>query len=219
VPGVGVDLLKINARGHMSDNTWSFGIYLGLAPNGGVDGTNIGALTTAIEPSFSTYATFCANHVWSSLTQYEGITAYHIPSGHTVSDLTGVKDVTPIVGSQSSPMPAFCSMVQSLRSVFSSRTQRGRIYVPWTGGGVSSNGQTNQTMCDNMSGATKALLDALNALDLSAHGVTSQTVEVVSFTRGLTTPVDHVIVDSIPDTQHRRQDKVAPIAKSVAVLA
>lgn len=211
MPGLDANTLKCVMTGTTeSADTWSCAIWLLVGAGSSVTGDNITAIATAIEPTFNTYAQWAGNHVWSSAINYNGVSVYYYPDGSTVSTLVGRADVTPRVGSQTKVFPSFIAMVQSLRSPFSGRSQRGRIYLPVDAGGVAGNGQFTTDLCESAADATAALLTGLNGLDLSAHGVASQGATVASFTKGGVAVITHVIVDSLPDVQHRRQNKQHP---------
>lgn len=220
MPGLPGNALKIVLRGTQSgDQSWSTAFWAEVGAGSAITGTNITPLAVAIEAAApNTFASFCANHIWSSITHYEGCTVYYYPDGSTHATLVGEAPATAIPGTLTDYQPPLLSMVHSLRTAFSGRSFRGRMYVPCSGFAVSSTGQWGSGVCTSQAGAAAAMFDTFNGGDYSAHGLASQGAIVASFTKGDMTPINEVIVNSLPDTQHRRQDKLLPLFSESAAV-
>lgn len=92
--------------------------------------------------------------------------------------------------------------------------------MPYTGGpALANNGEYPNSTIDTLATATKSHFDACNALDWSGSWLKSGTIVVASDTKGVSTPVTSVQIDSIVDTQHRRTNDFAPsYTKEVAIV-
>lgn len=111
--------------------------------------------------------------------------------------------------------PYQVAVVASLRTAIPTRKTRGRMYLPLDAMAMGSAGQYNSTQVNNVGAAMKAYLDAVRALTI----VGSATHPVVaSHVSGLQTEISTVIVDSIPDIQRRRADKLVPTTISTNAL-
>jgi hypothetical protein len=86
------------------------------------------------------------------------------------------------------------------------------MYLPLTNSALSASLQVVPATALAYATATATLCTALNGMSLSSHQVSSQTCCVASFTKGEMTPITSVQVDTLPDTQHRRDDKTLPVA-------
>jgi hypothetical protein len=221
MPGLDANTLKIVLRGTQAgDQTWSTAFWATVASGSAITGTNIGPLAVAIEAGpLNTFATFCKNHIWSSITTYEGATVYYYPDGSIHAEYVGIADATSIAGSETPYQPALLSMVQSLRTPLSGRSYRGRMYVPASGVGVNSTAQWPDDIIGDMATATAAMLSTFNTADYSAHGLAGQGACIASFTTGGVVPITTVEVDSKPDTQHRRQDKLLALFRETAAVS
>jgi hypothetical protein len=217
--GFSTSTLKITARGNLhAVQNWSTSFWVGLNAGSDASGPNLLPVAVAIEGAVKTWANGLAGHIWASNTQYEGITAYLYPPLSTVSTENAPATSGPVSGSETGYEPFQISLVASLRTPFSGRSYRGRMYVPLSATLCDNSGQLGSAPALYLSETTAALFEAVNTLDLTAHGVTGQTCVVASFTKAQTFPITTVIVDSIPDTQRRRENAlVATYVESTPV--
>jgi hypothetical protein len=210
MPGIPLGLIKCVIQGHISTvQDWSTAFWLGLDEGSAPTSDTMDAIAAAIQPEVETFTGVAVSEIWSSAVSYEQLKVYYYPASTTVAEYVGVAAPATIVhGTHGGTMPPLVAMVASLRTPFEGRSRRGRMYWPAMGALNSADGQYQDATCAAIATGTAAMLTAVNALDLTSEGVTGSTVVVASFTKAYTTPVTEVIVDSIPDTQHRREDKL-----------
>ena len=213
MPGFDTQALKCVIQGTIDTaQDWSTSFFLGLNEGSSVDADTINAIATAVWAPVDTWASAAAGLVMSDVTKVTGLRVYLYEAGATHASIVGEHTPsTPVTGEGSQYLPALACLVQSLRTEFIGKSQRGRMYVPFTAGALSNAGQASDDVCSGMADATSTLFSSVNALNLTADAVTGQTVVVASFTKGATTPVTEVIVDSVVDTQHRRQDRLGAL--------
>lgn len=101
------------------------------------------------------------------------------------------------------PLPNEVAHVMSLRTATSTRSTRGRMYLP---------GMHSGLLTDDARMATADMLDVANAAadylaDITV-GATTFTSVVASATASVLTPVLAVAVGDVPDAQRRRRDKL-----------
>lgn len=135
---------------------------------------------------------------------------------------TSVGDYAPAGGSTgtgTTRQPPLASIVMSLQTGRAGRSYRGRMYMPISGcPALASNGEVPTAQVDALATATQNHFNACNAIDWSGSWLKSGTIVVASDTKGVSTPVTSVEIDSIVDTQHRRSnDFSATYRKEVAI--
>lgn len=219
MPGYLTPVIRLIPNGHINTTqTWSTGLSMALNLSSSdltqaqLDGVLSDCLT-----SFATWWTaikpFC-----SGLTQYDGLRAYYYPFGATKASLSSVTLITPVVGTGTLALPSFVSCVATLRTATPGRRGRGRNYLPTNALQATNAHQFTQANITTIANAHAALLTALNALNLTARGIGSHNQVVNSSSNiGTNFPITRVTVDSLPDTQHRREDKF--LASSVVSAA
>lgn len=210
--GLDTAAIKVTLGGHINGvQSWSCNLWLKAT----IDPLTLdmagvaGALGTAAQTWGGVLTDF-----WTTDTKLDSLTAYEYPVG-TVHALHQGDDVgfTVQSGSHSTNrLPTFCALVNTLRTAKSGRSYRGRIYVPITSLLLGADGQADSITLSTIATATRDMLDAWNALNLSAVGVTAQACVVASFSKGTTTPITAVHLDSLMDVQHRREDKIGASA-------
>lgn len=204
--------LKVVIGGHMvTAQSWSCGFWVGLNLSGsGLTQTQVDAILAAINTQVATWWTgiksFNATDVG-----WDNLTVNFYPSGSRTASIISRSSFTPVMGSVSGNNPLPQAMVCSLRSTSPGRSGRGRMYVPFTGPSVGSGHQYTLSQVTPVASTTQVLLTAINNLNLTTNGVTSQQVVINSVTKGTKASVTKVVCDSLPDFQDRRQDKVAAL--------
>lgn len=219
--GIVQGLVRMVLNGTMAGGqTWSTSLWLSTdvpTPTPTQDQLNSFALACrdAIQASVVTLSGL----LWNASTACTDVTCYWYESNTRKAALVSQPAPITTAGSGQSSMPTFTSLVLSLRSATPGRSGRGRNYMPWTvGGGVSANGQTGSGTTDAVATAWSSALTELNEMTVAWPGAAGQLVVVASFTKGVIHPVVAVVVDSIPDTQHRRTDQLQAVAISTRAV-
>jgi hypothetical protein len=96
------------------------------------------------------------------------------------------------------------ALVVSLKTGLSGRSFSGRMYFPITAAPFSANHQLGQSQCNSWATATGNLFNSVNA---SGYGTWTPQV-IVANDKDFPPFVTQVKVDSNPDTQRRREDKL-----------
>ena len=208
-PGIGV--VKIVIQGKIGPTqTWSTGCYFSdTAHPAGATKLQLEAMGDSINTAVSNYAASTLHHLINNVASVTGWTAYSYGA-------TSVKSVaenayvftTAATGAGAGSLPALTAMVQSLRTNSSGRSYRGRMYLPAQGATLDGYGRFAQADCTNMCNDTVTYLEAAAAAVGGGTGGGDSTPCVASFTKSFCTNVTEVLVDNIPDTQHRREDKL-----------
>lgn len=202
-------VIKLVPNGHINSNqTWSTGLNMALALSGpNLTQANLDGVVSDVLASFATWWTAIKPFA-SGLTQYDGFRAYYYDAGQTKASLSALTLITPVVGTGSVVLPSFCSCVATLRTATPGQRGRGRNYLPTNALQATAAHQFAIANLTTIANAHAALLTSINALNLTARGISShQQVVCSSSNVGTNFPITRVTVDSLPDTQHRREDK------------
>lgn len=219
MPGTGQAMFRIVIHGTMSGSqTWSTGFFIALGaatatPTPAQCATIAGAADSAAQTWWNTLKGYQAPYC-----SYVGVRAYGYAAGSSTSSSTGESAASsPVAGVGTHPNVPYVSLVVSLRTAVSSRSTRGRMYVPLTDGTYyDGDGQATTSATSQFNSATRTMLNAVLTAAVAAFPSASSEIVVASFTDSKVTPVTQLRVDSLPDVQHRRVDKVG--ATSVNIL-
>lgn len=148
----------------------------------------------------------------SGACSYDSVRVYHYTGGPTAAFI-GSADFSGWTGTGTVVLPDQVCMVVSLRTTQSGRRYRGRMYMPCTASVLQSNSQFGNGDVAAVATAWKTFLDGVNGA-----GIVSDVV-IVSQTGSFTTPVSEVRVDTKPDIQRRRANKIQPADTAVRALA
>lgn len=204
----GVAYVRLTASGRIAGTqSWSTGISVSVT-GGTVTQSQLNALlatfVTAFTALWNTGTTLALKAANGSDVDLRSFRAYlYGPSGGTAA-LQAATDITPIPGTKATNLlPTQTALVATLLSGFPGRSNRGRMYLPWTGGGLDGTHQVTSSDTTAISNAVGAMLTAVNA------GVGSGPFGrvVIAGLRGVV-DVTSVRVDSEPDIQRRRADKI-----------
>lgn len=209
--GVSQDTIKIVLGGTLATTqNWTTSLWMNLGVfTSALSQSQLDTIAGQIATPASAWAGQCANG-WASSTIWNDLKVYWYPAGATTSSLVSEVLPTPVAGSSaSSPLPGFTSCCVTLRTNTPARWARGRSYVPVTATTLNTSYQFQSSIGSQIGTGYKNFLQALNALSLSLPGGSNNKVSVVSFTRGVVNTVTKISSDNLPDTQHRRTDKVA----------
>lgn len=123
--------------------------------------------------------------------------------------------VTVAAATGTAPQPGYVSQVIGLYTSLSRRYARGRMYFPKTG--VAPSATTFQwASISTVLGQLKTRLHNIEtALQANLTGATAANLRVVSQTGPGSQQVTQLKADSIPDTQHGRTRRFAPVTKDL----
>jgi hypothetical protein len=202
-------MVKIVLRGHILAQPWSIGLWADSAGAGVATSSDCVAGATALAPAAITWANTHLSD-WSTATRAEALSVYAYASNALSSHANGTFTfASPVVGTGSGgTQPAFVSAVHTLLTPNSGASFRGRMYVPITNSAEQPSTHQWQTSQATTWATTLAAL--LTTWQSITGPVLSNYVPVVaSFTKGTSTAITAVRVDTMPDTQHRRENKLA----------
>lgn len=208
--GLPSDAVKLVIQGSIAGvQSWSVGLWGQITlPGGAWAIANQQAATEDLAGFVETWAV-AMRQFWAPDTQYEQLSSYFYPAHSLVSTQVGTfAETTPIVGTGSHYHSTSCSMVQSLRTDVPGRSGRGRIYVPADAANINTAHEFSSSDIGAASGATATMLHGFNGYSSVPHGVTALHMMVASFTKLQMNDITSVVVDSRPDSQRRREDKM-----------
>lgn len=212
MPGFLTPVIRLIPNGHINTTqTWSTGLSMSLQlTNLDLTQAQLDGVVSDVLPAFATWWTavkpFC-----SGLTQYDGLRAYFYPESGTKALLSAVTQIAPVVGTGTLALPSYVSCVVTLRTATPGRRGRGRNYLPTNAMQATNAHQFTLANITAVCNAHATLLTSLNALNLNGRGIQAHSQVVNSSSNvGTSFPVTRVTADSLPDSQHRREDKFLP---------
>lgn len=210
------DMIKININGTIgAAQTWSTGVWADAAGASNATSADCAAMAAILKPAVvSNWITFQPKN--PSLVKLTDVSVYAYAGGSITSHANGSSAVagTP-AGSASLGTAALLAVCCSLLTGSSGSSFRGRMYWPVTGMGADAT-DLNWT-ATQVSDIASSVANMLNTFQAATQTVITNCVPVVySPTRGLTTAITSVKVDSMPDTQHRRENKMGSARSSTA---
>jgi len=144
---------------------------------------------------------------------YDEVRIYGYPDGGPIASVIGAASVTGGTGTGTDELPLQCATVASLRSDFSGRSRRGRMYLPMTAGLLGVDHQFTNVAAQAIADDTAAFLSAVNAIPR-----TFNVVVLSQLGTGSVVPVTEIVVDTRVDTQRRRaQDQAVTAITSASV--
>lgn len=161
--------------------------------------------------------TFIPKTILSQTTLVTDVTAYKYEAGSDTAALVSTPAFgAAIAGTGTSPHPSQTSVVASLRTTTPGRRGRGRIYLPATGAAMDLVPlQFLPTLYNGLATDVARLIH-----DVSVIGLGQDDSTVVVGSQFGSPRVTFVEVDSRPDVQRRRADKIEPLGTgSVTVPA
>lgn len=206
--------LRLVIYGDISlSQTWSCGLAMSPPPTL-VNQGDLDALLAAAEPLLSAWwgssGTTGVGSVNAADTRLLGVRAYLYGSGTGPADLQAIRDrVTPLTGAGNTPSPTQTCLVATMLTGLSGRSYKGRCYTPSTALTLDATHQASQTQTDRVAGAWRDLINGLNGVAAPEFGRVQ-----VHGSRG-NYPVTAVRVDSEPDIQRRRADKIIAARRSI----
>jgi hypothetical protein len=214
-------MVRCTFGGHIQSNqSWSSSLWLNVASGSTVIGqADLNALAAVVGPILDTLAGAVATTAWATGTQYDMNHFQYYLSGQAKPSRTAVRTPSIVAGTGSVLLPSFCAIVASLRTAVPGRGGRGRSYLPLTNGTPMSGGanQISTAATTNLCTAYKTALQSLNSMTLAAPW-TAHVAAVRSSSMNDGLPITSVIVNSLPDHQSRREDKLLPLYTSAQTV-
>jgi hypothetical protein len=209
VPGVSnEDQIKFVTYGDINGaQSWSFGIWTGVATTGTPTSTDLNnALTVINTPLTAFWNTYKTKNL--ATVRLLGFKAYFYPTGSAVATLVAQQAITPAPGTGTQGTSPRNALVVSLLTGSSGRSYRGRFYVPYTGVISGSNLQAVSSDVDAVANGAAALLGSMKTAALGGPWGNCPP-RVRSEKLGLGLIVTSIKTDSLIDTQRRREDKLS----------
>jgi len=217
VAGVPEDQIKFNIIGDIAAaQSWSFGVWCGVATTGTPTSADLLAYLQGFETAFAA--------LWTSLKPYNaatcrrtGSSAYFYPAGATHSTLVAHNTITAVPGTGTASAGPRNALVCTLTTATSGRSARGRFYVPVTSAAMGADLQMPSANVDTF---TVACQTWLNALRTGGSGSVwgNAPPRVRSEKTGASLIVTGLTVNSLYDTQRRREDKLKPTYTKVLTI-
>lgn len=203
--------VRLTAGGDIATTqSWSTGFTVsvpGSATSQSDLQTLLGAFRAAWEIGWATATTTKIASINAADTRLYRYRAYlYAPSGGPAI-LQASEDRTALLGTQTgSSVPTQTSIVATLLSGLPGRSYRGRMYLPATAITLGATHQTTQTVVNGLATTVAGIITAVNA---ATTGTPFGEVVVAGLQGRI--PISSVRVDSEPDIQRRRADKVSPL--------
>lgn len=134
---------------------------------------------------------------------FTGVNAQYVMGTQVIASAYGNLG-TPLAGRGAQRLPFEVAWVASLRTDEAGRSARGRCYFPATGCAVTSNGRFSDPTVQEFADSFGNLLAQVEA----SHTDPTARVQVYSRTLDVLRPLTRLLVDSTPDTQRRRGNKL-----------
>jgi hypothetical protein len=216
------DVMRLSIVGHgAGPDIWNISFWWKPSlPGDHVASTNAQAAAslTAIlgDAKWTTFKTFLMTLMPSACT-LDSVSLYCYPTGGP--NATAIANtLTPAVGTNGvgPQIPQTCQ-VASLRTGQSGRSFRGRVYLPKWSATLTGALQFAGTDCTTTANAVAAFLSGWSLKTITPAGQGIFAV-VVSPTRGAASGIEKVVVDSKPDVQRRRINRMTTGAVSNAAV-
>lgn len=205
------DVVVVRVTGSIgSTQTWSTGIAVEQPVNAAPTPAQLNTYCASLNSALGTAIGLIQGFI-STDTVALAIKALYTPAGGSAVTEQGSTAVSH-AGTGTVGTSARDCLVASLETGISGRSFRGRSYLPLTAAAGYS-GVTHQvasSVAAAYSGAWAGFLTAINSAAMAWASGSAKAV-IASKTRSLLTPITVVLVNSLPDTQRRREDKLAPL--------
>lgn len=194
--------------------SWSVGMSLAggaTDPDGSLLLTFLNAVDDIITTGWSAAGSIGARN--SADTRVLGLRAYYYQPGEsTAFSQAELPYGTPLLGTGTGSLPLQTSLVCSLLTGAPGRSNRGRMYWPMTGFGLTG----HQLTTAQAQGTATPLATMLSGISQQALTVLTQRLSVTGI-RG-SRAVTSIRIDTIPDIQRRRVDKIGAVGQGTGVV-
>jgi hypothetical protein len=173
--------------------------------------TDINTLTSDAAGVWNTFSLAMEPYFYTGVS-WKQVQSYYYDGGSNNAALQGVANLTANAGTQAGTgTPIDTCVVASLRTGFPGRDKRGRMYLPYHKAVLNATGQMSSTDAGLIVAACGNMFNSWS----SAH---PGWAAVVSRTSSSSRAITQVLVDTKPDVQRRRENKlVATATQSVTV--
>ena len=197
----------------------SFGLWVNLGLGIVPTQAQLDSYCAALGGNFDGFVDTSTVAAWyNALMVWQGLRAYYYaPNTVHAALVSEFVFATPRNGAGTANHPPMTAIVASLRTAVPGRSGRGRFYLPANGIGLQPGGTANGSDVDSLGSAIAGLIGEINAQDIPG-GSAPGTVSVMIFTKGDFNFVTRVIIDNKPDSQRRRDDKLAPTHEYVGAV-
>ena len=200
--------VRLTAGGDISTTqSWSCGMAVS-APGSAVTQSQLQALVGAWRAAWE--SAWSAATVANRLSAYASVDTrlfryrgYLYPAGGGPAVLQAGEDRTPLAGTGTVPYPTQTAIVATLLSGLPGRSYRGRIYLPLTGIVLQSNHQLTAAQATGIATSVAGIASAVNSF---ASGGPFGVASIAGLQGRI--PISSVRVDTEPDVQRRRADKI-----------
>lgn len=219
--GIGVSLVRLVFGGSIGTvQTWSTSLWADLgAPGPEPSQGQLNAFVAASAAAGIDGLNAVAAQAWSSEVTLDHLTGYWYAPNTTKSGAVSTPAQLQVHGANSGALPYYTSIVASLRTGTPGRSGRGRNYLPLLRSGlVGPTGQIPSGNAQAIADAWASVITDLNGVPAQTMNPNGQRIVVASFTKGIPHPITSVVVDTVPDTQHRRVDQLSPAAVATSLV-
>nr|CRY97563.1 hypothetical protein [uncultured prokaryote] len=140
--------------------------------------------------------------------------AYGYNSGGALA-AEGAATMTATGGTATSSHPAYVAMCATLITDSFGRSYRGRSFLPATGAYIGTDAQFSVGQATSNATAYGLFLKNLNTLTAPTASGDQFQPAVLSIAKAVLTPISQVAIDTIPDTQRGRQNKLTATGRAV----
>lgn len=202
--------IMYRAEGAMAGDSYSFGMALLLPSTISHTPFNLGGIATAMQGFTDTFwgATNGLKALNTMAVSAPVVTIRYYENGALLGSSTSGTGETPSLVATGSP--AYTALVVTLLTNNTTRSGRGRFYLPTTVAPIDgANLQWTKAGIDNLAVPLTAFIQKFGNTPFGLESVLAK-VSVRSLKTGTLNVVQSVRVNSIPDTQHGRENKFKP---------
>ena len=210
--GIPVGHCRVSLLGHLGSSEQFDTSFWTL---GGADIADTDDMATAIATAFLANDTHIKNLMDASC-GFDELRVYAYPGGGPTADHVSTAPMAAAGTNASINQPYQSAVVCSLRTGFAGRSRRGRMYFPNRSLPAGSTGLLTAATVNTVADDLAAFFTAVNGIALTSGG--NPSVVVVSQTHSDSQIVETVAVDTRPDIQRRRANKIVIPAPHVATV-
>ena len=195
--------------------TWSTGIGLNGTDESAPAAATLQRFVDEFAPLVSTWFGAAVGSLNNSDVSLEKLILTSYLAGETKAHAVAEHQFAPVVtgGSTVQSLPVFTALVVTLLTGIPGRSGRGRMYLPMTTAPLA-NHQADQNMCTTVATRTATMLIAMATAETTGQ---PQLIPAVCGKTG-NFNITSVKVDSNPDVQHRREDKIGALFSTSAAV-
>lgn len=148
-------------------------------------------------------------------TRQTSVKGYYYPAGSGAATVQAEQATfpSPLLGTSGAFAPAVTCLVASMMTGVPGKSFRGRMYLPATGLTIGADHNITQALCGAIANRLAAFFDSVQAVILSSGGVNVGVAGKTAFTA-----VNRIVIDSEPDVQRRRAEKLHATTSDFATV-